>query len=125
MKIYIAGPYTAPSRKDRFENVNRAIDAGIELLRMGHVPFIPHLTHFVDERAMEKTIRITWEDYIAWDIEWLKECDALLFLGHSKGATLERDTAIKLNKKIFYSIESIPKAQVQGTTDQNFVKQRA
>lgn len=110
LKIYIAGPYTAVSEATRIQNVNHAIDAAIELLQRGHIPYVPHLTHFVDERATKRGITLTWEDYIAWDLEWLKDCDALLYLGDSRGAKIEKDRAAALQKMIFYSLDSVPPA---------------
>ena len=53
LKIYIAGPYT-PKGADihdaariAHKNAHRAIRAGISVIEKGHVPFIPHLTHFI------------------------------------------------------------------------------
>src|SRR5713226_9943717 len=104
MKIYVAGPYSSESLDVRLRNVNRAIDAGLFLLRLGHVPYIPHLTHFVDERAAETGVAMRWADYIDWDLEWLRCCDALLFLGQSKGANIELYEAQQLGKIIFRSL---------------------
>lgn len=108
LKIYIAGPYTAETRTQRQKNVNVAIDAAFVILSKGHFPFIPHLTHFVDERAQELNVELTWEDYIRWDLVWLEKCDAFLYLAASRGADLELEEAKKLGKAIFYSIEEIP-----------------
>lgn len=111
MRIYIAGPYTASSKEKVRRNVNRAIDAGIAILRKGHYPFIPHLTHYVDTRAIKRGITLTWEDYVDWDMQWLKTCDALLFLGPSRGANLELQEAKKLRKKIFRSVGDVPRVR--------------
>ena len=110
MRIYIAGPYSADSLQEKRENVTKAIDAGLALWQKGHDPYIPHLTHFVDQRAMKARIPMTWKDYIAWDKTWLETCDALLFLGSSKGADLELEFARKMGKTIFFSVNSIPTA---------------
>lgn len=108
MKIYIAGPYSADSAKARHENVIRAIDAGLALWKNGHSPYIPHLTHYVDQRARIAKIPMAWEDYIEWDKAWLEACDAVLFIGSSKGAEIELDVARKMGKEIFFSINSVP-----------------
>jgi hypothetical protein len=110
LRIYVAGPYTAPTPSALEDNTKRAIDAGIALLHKGHTPFIPHLTHYVDVRAQERGIKISWEEYIQWDAEWLKACDALLYLGQSKGADLELAQAKAAGKQIFFSVEEIPSA---------------
>ncbi len=108
LKIYIAGPYSAVTEEQRLRNVNAAIDAGIKILFKGHFPFIPHLTHFVDIRAEEINHPIGWEGYIKWDMVWLEMCDALLYLGSSRGADLELQVAANVGKQIFYSVDEIP-----------------
>jgi hypothetical protein len=117
MKIYVAGPYSSESAETRLRNVNRAIDAGLRLFCLGHTPYIPHLTHFVDERAIQIGVPMQWSDYIAWDLEWLRACDALLFLGESKGANIELHEAEKLGKIIFRAIEDVPRAPAHELTE--------
>jgi len=86
MKIYVAGPY---SRSEQFPdmalNVRRAIEAGDRLLRMGHAPFIPHLTHFWHMVCPQD-----YEGWLEYDRVWLLSCDALFRLpGDSPGADRE------------------------------------
>ena len=107
MKIYIAGPYTADTEEEIELNVQRAIDIGIEIILKGHIPYIPHLTHYIDKRAKEIGIALTWNDYMAIDLSWLRECDALLFMGSSKGANIELEIAKKLPKEIYFGIDKI------------------
>jgi hypothetical protein len=108
LKIYVAGPYTAPDDDGHEANTQHAIDAGIRVFEKGHYPYIPHLTHYVDLRARRIGAKLSWEDYIKWDTPWLKTCDALLYLGKSKGADLELELARKLKKQIFFSLSEIP-----------------
>ena len=49
MFIYVSGPYSAPAgvsgpeRESAIQaNVDRANDVALELVRLGHVPFVPH-----------------------------------------------------------------------------------
>jgi len=113
LKIYIAGPYTADTEEQINMNVNSAIDAAFMLFSKGHFPYVPHLTHFIDLRAKETGINITWEDYIKWDMVWVETCDALLYLRSSRGANLELQAAKEWGKIIFYSLDEIP--WVNGT----------
>lgn len=107
LKIYVAGPYTASTSQEIEQNVERAIDAGLELLVRGHKPFIPHLTHFVELRAKDRQIDIRWTEYIEWDRAWLDTCDVLLCLGRSKGVDLELEQAANLGLPIFTEIEDL------------------
>lgn len=101
MRIYVAGPYTAP---DCVENTHRAIAAGDALLALGHAPYVPHLNlawHLVRPHPPE-----TW---YALDLVWLAQCDALLRLpGASKGADAEVTEAFRLGLPVYLSLEEIP-----------------
>ncbi|MCE2464429.1 MAG: DUF4406 domain-containing protein [Dehalococcoidia bacterium] len=106
--IYVAGPYTANKREEIDGNVNRAIDVGIEIFNKGHFPYVPHLTDLVDKRAKEVGLDLSWADFMAWDAPWLNVCDALIFVGESKGANIELEEARRLGKTIFFCSEEIP-----------------
>ena|SRR5689334_18222560 len=108
LHIYVAGPYTAAKLDGLERNAKAAIDAGIAILKKGHIPFIPHLTHYVDLRAHELDIEISWAEYMKWDEAWLDKCDALLYLGPSRGADIELSRAMIKGLQIFYSLTEIP-----------------
>ena len=109
--IYVAGPYTANEREEIDSNVNRAIDVGIEIFNKGHFPYVPHLTDLVDKRAKEVGLELSWADFMAWDAPWLQVCDALMFVGESKGANIELEEARKLGKTIFFCSDDIPSVE--------------
>lgn len=111
MKIYVAGPYSAPTERERVENTARAMDAGLALYKLGHSPYVPHLSHWLDIRARQTSVPMSWEDWMEWDEEWLKSCDALLYLASSPGADREHDQAVSLGIPIYHSIVSVPKAE--------------
>jgi 2'-5' RNA ligase len=108
MRIYVAGPYTAPTAEGKLENTNRAIDAGIELIKRGHSPFVPHLTHFIDERATAQGYDIPWEKWMELDFGELDVSDALLFLAPSRGALMELERAQSRGIPIYRSIADVP-----------------
>ena len=88
MKVYIAGPYSS----DHAAGVRNAVRAGNIVRDMGHCPFIPHLTHFWDIMYPRE-----YEDWLAYDLEWLAECDVLILLpGSSAGAAGEVNRAFEL-----------------------------
>lgn len=102
IKVYVAGPYTiAP-----LENTLTAIDAADRLLSLGYAPFIPHLSHFWDERHTHD-----YPTWIDWCLEWVKCCDAILRLpGESKGADIETELAAAIDIPVFESIEDLHQA---------------
>jgi hypothetical protein len=104
LKIYVAAPYTG----DEQANVDRAVDAGIELIRKGHVPFIPHLTHYIEMRLQERGETFDYEVYMKYDGAWVSSCDALLQLASSLGADRELHQAAHEGKIIFLSLDEVP-----------------
>jgi hypothetical protein len=113
-RIYVAGPYSAETRLGRRENTMRAIDAGIECLAKGHDPFIPHLTHFVHERALDRGVEFEYETWLDYDEQWLRACDWFLHLSSSPGADAERDIAEDRGMRVFESPHDIPPVPAHG-----------
>lgn len=107
MKIYVAGPYSAKTKRQVQENVNAAMRAGAYLLRIGHTPFIPHLTHYFHLFTTAEGTPFSYEDYMAWDESWLTACDALLYLGESPGADKELQIALVRGLLTFHDINDI------------------
>lgn len=98
--VYVAGPY---SIGDHAANVDRAMQAGNELLRRGYVPFVPHLSHFWDA-AYPKPL----EDWMRIDLAILSRCDAVLRLpGESVGADREVAFANSCHIPVYHNIEDI------------------
>jgi hypothetical protein len=102
MKIYVSGPYS----KHMVEGTRNAILAAEKLRKMGHLPFVPHLSLLWDLICPSP-----YEEWIEYDLEWLAHCDAILRLpGESPGADREVQFAIETGKEVFYNIEEIPYA---------------
>lgn len=105
MLIYVAAPY---SLGDLVSNVRFACEVGDKILAKGHIPFIPHLSHFwhfVSPKSYEEWLRI--------DRAFIPRCDALLRVdGKSPGADMEVDLAKRLGVPIYYSLEDIPDARI-------------
>lgn len=98
--IYIAGPYT---QGDPVLNVRAALAAADELLKFGLVPFVPHLTHLWHTVSPKD-----YEIWLAYDLEWLLKCDAVLRLpGASKGADGEVTYAERRGIPVFYHMASL------------------
>ncbi len=111
--MYVAGPYT-PEGGDMHDavrqahrNTLRAIDVALQLIEKGHVPFVPHLTHFIH---MHSDKPLPAEFYKRYDMIWLAYCDALFFLGPSEGADRELAWARRNKLIIFKSLDQVPDA---------------
>jgi len=100
MKIYLAAPYTLG---DVAWNIHRVFKVADQLVEKGHIPIIPHLTHFW-HLVSPKPVRF-WYEY---DLHLLKMCDGLLRLdGNSKGADNEVLVASGMGMPIYYSLEEV------------------
>jgi len=110
MKIYVAGPYRAPHYKGVWNNVQKAIEVGVELAKKGHHPYIPHTNYFwIMHPSFDFTPEEEFDFCMKQDFEWLKVCDALFFIGPSEGANMELEMAKKMGMKIFTSLEQVTK----------------
>jgi len=107
MRIYIAGPYTASNARDVQGNVNRAIEVGCALMRMGHTIYIPHLMHYV---WLHPDGDFPYEHWMAQDRTWLGQCNAFFYIAPSKGADIERAWVEEFGLNIFESLETVPRA---------------
>jgi hypothetical protein len=110
MRIYVAGPYGSIDQDERTRNVERAMVAGLALLERGHMPFIPHLSHFFDQWATEQGNAVPYETYLRWDAAFLEQCDGLLYLDSSPGADRELELAVWLGRPIYSRLSGLPPA---------------
>ena len=98
--VYIAHPYAHP---DPVENTNNVIKIAEVLLRLGYIPYVPHLTllwHIVSPHPID-----FWYDY---DLNILERCDYILRLGgKSKGGDNEVKFAKKRNIPVCFSIREL------------------
>lgn len=83
-RVYVAGPYTAPTAQGVAANVQAAVAVGVELRRLGFVPLVPHITIPGAE--------VTWKEAMVECVSHLRTCDfAVLLPGweRSRGACVE------------------------------------
>lgn len=112
LRVYVAGPY---SQGDVAVNVREAIYAGNHIAHRGHIPFIPHLTHFWHMIAPHE-----YKFWLEQDMEWLKACDVVLRLpGESSGADKEVKYAQEHGMEVYYSTFEIPDIQ---STSENIIE---
>ena len=102
--IYVAGPYT---KGDVAVNTRQAILAGETLIANGFVPFVPHLSHFWHFVCPHPA-----DYWYQYDLEWLKQCDALLLLpGESNGAQNEVKVMISWGCQVYHSVDGLLEAR--------------
>jgi nucleoside 2-deoxyribosyltransferase len=100
MLIYIAGPYTNP---EPIENTHKAFRMADELVKAGHVPYVPHMS-LIWNLVSPKPV----DFWYAYDLEILVRCDAVLRMeGASVGADNEVAVARAKGIPVFYSIAEI------------------
>lgn len=107
MVCYISHPYSASSDEERLQNVQKAIDVSLQLWKNGIHSLVPNLSHYIDLRAQERGISVSWEEYLQWDLELLEGCDCILVLGDSPGCKREKEYAEEIGMRIFTSIEEV------------------
>lgn len=101
MKVYIAGPYAGDVEK----NVKAACVAADAVSRLGHFPFVPHLTMYWHMPPLRPH-----EFWLEQDMIWLRLCDAVLRIGgDSPGADGEVAEAERLGIPVYYSIDDLEK----------------
>ena len=75
--VYIAGPYSAPTRSEIEANIKRAHRVNQELWRLGYTGFCPHK----NTEGFERTVpELAHEDYLKGDKAMLERFDAVLML---------------------------------------------
>lgn len=102
MRVYIASAYT---RGDVAINVRNAILAADELIKRGHTPFIPHLTHFW-HLVSPKEVEFWYEYDNSFIDHW---AEALLRLDNmSNGADNEFMRAKRLGIPVYLDLKDLP-----------------
>lgn len=124
LKIYVAGPFSAPTMEGILANIDRAIKAGNDVVRKGHHPYIPHLNFYqaAHESSPYGTGLASQNDrrWIDVDAPWVLACDAIYItpssyedkdgerIWKSRGAKHEYEQALKTGKLVFMKLDEIP-----------------
>lgn len=103
--VYVAGPI---SHGDTLVNIRNGLKAGIELVKYGFHPFVPHMdfvSYILDPETLD------YETILHQDLAWIRRCDALYRLqGFSPGAEREVEFANDIGLPVFYSLGELLRA---------------
>ncbi|KAA0888728.1 DUF1937 family protein [Oryzomonas rubra] len=109
--VYVAGPYTAPTREGIQANIDKAEAIGKMLLLQGDTPLIPHRItgHWdADPRFSGMTAR-DWMNDVCLPL--LDRCDAIIMCPgwiNSPGSLQEHQHAVVTGKLIMYFEDDMP-----------------
>ncbi len=99
MKIAVAGPYSAPTEKERQENLNRMNMEAAILLEAGHVPLIG--VNAALPVINKAKINDVYNAIMSISIAVIEHCDAIVLISESPGANKEKQVLVEKGKPVF------------------------
>ncbi len=106
MLIAVAGPYSAPTEEQMAANHKAMNITAAEVYRKGHIPVIGvNASLYIADELKDKDRKKVISD-ISFAI--VERCDAILMIGSSPGADIERDLIKDQGLPVYYSIDKIP-----------------
>lgn len=113
MLVYVAGPYSAPTREGVAANIAKAEAIGKAIIQAGYVPVIPHRItgHWETDPTFDHWTHDDWMQRFCLPL--LDRCDAILMMPgweHSKGSRMEYEYAGKAGKAFLFDVH-LPRGQ--------------
>jgi len=111
-RIYIAGPYSAPTKEQRNRDIETARYNCALLMKAGHYPFCPHT---MSAKFDDDFPEIGYEQYMKMYLHWMRFCDSVYPLENwhlSNGTARELQVADRMALPIYYDHTKVP--QVEG-----------
>jgi hypothetical protein len=106
MLIVVAGPYSADTAEQKAQNLDAMNTAAADIYRKGHIPVIGvNAALFVADKLGDMPAGEVINN-ISFAI--VERCDAILMIGSSAGADVERDLIQSQGKPVYYSIDEVP-----------------
>lgn len=103
IRVFVSGPYTAPTRREVEENVWTAIRAMHRLMDHGFAPLVPHLAHYAELRRPRP-----YEQWMALCFAWIPQAQAMFRLpSESPGADREVELARAIGIPVFESEDAL------------------
>lgn len=99
--VYVAGPFSAPTREGVEQNIARAVARGLQVAALGAMPVCPHAnTSHPDYERLQP-----YQFWIAGTLELLKCCRALITVHGweaSSGARGEVEWMLEVERPVFH-----------------------
>ncbi|QDV90259.1 hypothetical protein RAS2_13380 [Phycisphaerae bacterium RAS2] len=118
LRIAVAGPYTAATASERKVNLDKMNQAAARLLAAGHIPLIGvnAALPVVDQAGMpdpENDLPSPQrrEAIMKMSMALIEACEAILIIGESPGANMERDRIASKGLPVYKSFAEIPPAR--------------
>ncbi|MEO6695620.1 MAG: DUF4406 domain-containing protein [Ignavibacteria bacterium] len=106
MLIAVAGPYSASSEELKKKNLDLMNEASAGIYKKGHIPVIGvNAALYILEKLPEEK---RYDAMMEISLTIVNKCDALLLIGESPGANMERDLILAQGKPVFRLLENIP-----------------
>jgi hypothetical protein len=108
MLIVVAGPYSAPTAEQRQKNLDAMNEAAVGVLGKGHIPVIGMNAALpvVEQAKLENPYRVIMDISLAL----AEKCDAILMIGESPGANMEREVFRRKGLPVYDGLNDIPDA---------------
>lgn len=112
-RIYVAGPFTAPTPDAIRDNIRRAAALGHEVRKLGAYALVPHLigapyVHAASAAEFPDDFGYRW--WIEETLAWMRTCDGVIMTPDwesSNGARGERDDARGRGQPVFLSLAQL------------------
>lgn len=109
MLIAVAGPYNADTEEQKAANLKEMNIAAAAVYRKGHIPVIGVNDSLYVADELPDVSRAKVISDISFAI--IEKCDAILIIGSSPGADIERELISAKGLPVYNSIDEIPGAK--------------
>ncbi len=109
MLIAVAGPYSAETEEQKAANLKAMNIAAAEVYKKGHIPVIGVNASLNVANELADLSRAQVISDISFAIA--ERCDAILMIGSSPGADIERSLISAKGLPVYNSIDEIPEAK--------------
>lgn len=104
--VYVAGPFSAPTREGVEANIRRAVDLAVEVAKLGAYPVIPH-SNTADPRFEHVQ---PYQFWIEATMALLRPCEALITVpGWEKSSGARNEVAWMRGKyrPVFHTLDEL------------------